>query len=191
MFDFATYEWRIKDSSHYPRLWLTKEGNIILLFFPKGPKAMGRWRIQHLAPTFTVYNGLLAPNDRHKREISNVMEKEGTEEVKGSERERCGTVGWNQVGEGVIRELKRTERQKEARRHNARGKTKSTERFQRHVGALWAHTIVRSCILFSCSWKKNLNWCEWLARARHTHAVSLPTIEDWYDLEGHTGDRTR
>jgi len=147
---------------------------------------MGRWRIQHLAPTFTVYNVLLAPNDRHKREISNVMKKEGTEEVKGSEMRDGGVKSSRRRN---IRGLKRMEKQREARRHNARGKTKS-ERFQRHVGALWAHTIVRSCIVFSCSWKKNLNWCEWLARARHTHAASLPTIEAWYDLEEHTGDRT-
>lgn len=79
--------------------------------------------------------------------------------------------------EGVIRESRRTERytqekwrerKREIEGEITRGKRKSTERFQRHVGALWAHTIVRSCTLFSCSWKKNLNWCEWLARARRT-----------------------
>lgn len=125
--------------------------------------------IQHLVPTFTVYNALLAPNNRRKRETSNVMKKEETKEVKGSERERCredGGVKSQSRKEGVVRGLtweeRRGKKEKEKERERGtrqgdvtRGERKSTERFQRHVGALWAHTIVRSCTLFSRSWKKN------------------------------------
>lgn len=156
------------------RLWLTKREEDIILHSDsqRAREQRGRWRIQHLVPTFTVYNALFAPNDRHKRETSNVMEKEGTEEVKGSEARDGG------VKSSKRRSYKRTKgneetREKETERERGegditRGRSKSTERFQRHVGALWAHTIVRSCTLFSCSWQKNLNWCEWLARARRT-----------------------
>lgn len=71
------------------------------------------------------------------------MEKEGTEDVKGSERERCKEDGGVKSSRGrSYKETKRDgetggkEREAERRGDITRGERKSTERFQRHVGAL-------------------------------------------------------